>query len=328
MKIKEIYSRMQKKRLVTLMFLAAILLFSILICSMCGSIFIPITELIKRRVSSLVLLRVSRVALGVVVGASLSVNGAVFQGLLRNPLAEPYILGVSSGAGLGAVIAISLGLNSVVPLISFLGALVTIILVYNLAKTKGKIPIRTLILSGVIVGAIFSSILMFLVSISQNQKIHDIVWWLLGNLQIYHFKLLISVSVISISAILISAFFARELNAIAIGEEEALNLGVRVELIKKILFTVASLATAACVSSCGIIGFVGLIIPHALRLVVGSDYRILIPSCALLGASFLIVSDLLCRVIILPAEIPVGVITVLVGGPLFICLLRRKSRDL
>jgi iron complex transport system permease protein len=262
-----------------------------------------------------------------IAGASLSVSGAVFQGLLRNPLAEPYILGVSSGAALGAVVAILLKWNNILPIIAFVGAVLTIILVYNLSRSNGVVPMRTLILAGVIVSAVFSSILMFLVSISQNQRMHDLIWWMLGNLQIFELRLLLSVSIISLSGILIANFFARELNAISLGEEQALNLGINVELVKKILFAVTSLVTAAIVSVCGIIGFVGLIVPHALRLVVGSDYRVLIPSAALLGASFLIVSDLFCRTVILPAELPVGIATALIGGPLFIYLLRKENRD-
>lgn len=328
MDVKEIYLKARRKKVTAIIVLSMVLLFSVFICSISGAIFIAPIEFIKRQQSALIALRLSRVSLGIIVGASLSVAGAVFQGLLRNPLAEPYILGVSSGAGLGAVIAILLGLESILPLLSFIGALLTITLVYNLAKTKDKVPIRTLILAGVIVGAVFSSILMFLVNMSQSQRIHDIVWWLLGNLQIFDAKLLLTVSVIAIAGILISTLFAPELNAIALGEEEAHNLGINVELVKKTLFIVASLVTAACVSSCGIIGFVGLIVPHALRLVVGPDYRILIPAACLAGASFLIISDLFCRIIILPAEVPVGVVTALIGGPWFIYLLRKKGRDL
>ena len=327
MSIKEIFLKTRRKRATVLMILGAILLLSIFICSICGAVFIPPLQFVKRVRFPLLTLRLSRVALGIVAGASLSVSGTVFQGLLRNPLAEPYILGVSSGAGLGAVIAITLGLTNILPLVAFLGALVTIILVYNLAKAAGRVSIRTLILAGVIVGAVFSSILMFIVSISQSQRIHNIVWWLLGNLQIFEFRLLAIVSITALVGILICGFFARELNAIALGEEQALALGVNVELVKKILFTTASLVTAVCVSSCGIIGFVGLIVPHALRLVVGADHRVLIPASCLAGASFLIISDLFCRTIILPAEVPVGVVTAIIGGPLFIYLLRKKSRD-
>ena len=328
MSIKEVYLKTQRKRLSVLIILGAILLLSTIICSMCGAVFIAPVEFIKRANLALIRLRLSRVALGIMAGASLSVAGALFQGLLRNPLAEPYILGVSSGAGVGAVIAITLGLNNILPLLAFLGAMATIVLVYNLARTKQAVPIRTLILAGVIVGAVFSSILMFIVSISQSQRIHNIVWWLLGNLQIFDFGLLIIVSTVGVVGILISVFFSRELNAIALGEEQALTLGINVELVKKILFIVASLITAACVSACGIIGFVGLIIPHALRMVVGPDHRVLIPAVCLAGASFLIICDLLSRTIILPAEVPIGVITALIGGPIFIYLLRKGNRGL
>lgn len=328
MNTKEIYFQAQRKKTITLLILSGVLLLSFFICLMFGAIFIHPLTLIQGKNSPLVILRFSRVLLGVVAGASLSVSGAMFQGLLRNPLAEPYILGISSGAGLGAVIAITFGLAGILPLVSFLGALLTIVLVYNLAKTQGAVPVRTLILSGVIINALFSSILMFFVSISNNQRIHDIIWWLLGNLQIFDFKLLATVSIVTVIGVLTASLFSRELNAISVGEEEATNLGINVELVKKILFVVASLVTAACVSSCGIIGFVGLIVPHILRMIIGSDYRILIPASALAGASFLILSDLFCRTIMLPAEMPVGVVTALIGAPLFIFLLRKKSKVL
>jgi iron complex transport system permease protein len=328
MMIRDIYLKAKRKKTTILIILGAILILAFFICAMCGAIFISPLEFIRRQRLPLITLRLSRVTLGVMAGASLSVSGCVFQGLLRNPLAEPYILGISSGAALGAVIAILVGLEIVLPLVAFLGAILTILLVYNLAKTYAQVPIRTLILSGVVVGAVFSSIMMFLINISRNQRIHDILWWLLGNLQIFDLRLLLSVSVITVAGILICVFFARDLNAIAIGDEQAHNLGINVEVIKKVLFAVCSLVVAACVSSCGIIGFVGLIIPHALRLVIGSDYRVLIPAAGLFGASFLIICDLFCRIIILPAELPVGLITALIGGPWFIYLLRKKSGDL
>lgn len=327
MNIEQVYLQTQRKRITIIITLAAILLLSFVICSIFGAVFISPLEFFAKEKSGLIILRLSRVLLGVVAGAALSVSGVIFQGLLRNPLAEPYILGISSGSALGAVVAILCGLDTSLPLIAFLGALVSIILVYNLANSSGVIPIRTLILSGVIVGAVFSSILMFLVSLSQNQRIHSIIWWMLGNLQIFQANLLVSISIIVAAGILLAIFFARELNAIALGEEEALNLGINVEWIKKILFVLASLITAACVSSCGIISFVGLIVPHALRMIVGSDHRTLIPAACLAGASFLIICDLFCRTVILPMELPVGVVTALIGGPLFIYLLRKKSKE-
>lgn len=277
-------------------------------------------------------LRLSRIILGIVVGASLAAAGCILQGLLRNPLAEPYVLGISSGAGLGAVIAISLGITSVslgissLPFLSFIGAVLTMLLVYNLARTGGHIPVQSLILAGIIVGSLFSSILLFLISISENQMVHDAIWWLLGNLQIYDVKLLILVCIISIIGIIIAAFFSRELNVIALGEEEAIHLGIDIETLKRILFVVASLLTAAGISACGIIGFVGLIIPHTMRLIVGPDHRILIPASALSGGIFLVICDTFARTIILPAEIPIGAITALIGGPFFIYLLRTKRK--
>ncbi len=312
-----------KKNILTLVVLLVLLVISIAVALSLGA-----TSLTK----DILTLRLSRIILGIVVGASLSVAGCILQGLLRNPLAEPYVLGISSGAGLGAVLAIFCGAGASVlglyslPLISFIGAILTMFLVYNLARMGGRIPVQGLILAGIIVGSVFSSILLFLISVSENQMVHDAIWWLLGNLQIYDLRLLALVSIISIIGIGIALFFSRELNIISLGEEEAMHLGIDVELLKKILLVVASLITAASVSSCGIIGFVGLIIPHTMRLVVGPDHRILIPASALLGAIFLVVCDTLARTLILPAEIPIGAITALIGGPFFIMLLRTKRK--
>lgn len=322
----------KKRNLSIILILLLILIAAFFIALSFGAVLISPFTIFKGSNLEILSLRLSRIALGMVVGASLAVAGCMLQGLLRNPLAEPYVLGISSGAGLGAVIAIVLGISgmffgiSLLPFIAFIGAALTMILVYNLAKMGEKIPVQGLILAGVIVGSVFSSILLFLISLSQNQLVHDAIWWLLGNLQIYDIKLLILVSVISIIGIAIALFFSRELNAIALGEEEALHLGIDIERLKKMLFIVASLITAAGVSACGIIGFVGLIIPHTMRLITGPDHRILIPASALCGAIFLVICDTFARVVLLPAEIPIGAITALIGGPFFIILLRTKRK--
>ncbi|RJP28835.1 MAG: iron ABC transporter permease [Candidatus Omnitrophota bacterium] len=272
-------------------------------------------------------LRLSRILLALIAGSGLAVSGLIFQAILRNPLAEPYVLGVSSGAGLGAIIGLLLGVSLIfLPLIAFIGAATTMLIVYNLAKINGKISSQGLLLSGVITGAIFSSLLLFFISVSTNEGMHSITWWLLGSLQLFDFKLLYIVGVIVSCGIAISLYLARDLNAISLGEEEAHHLGINVNTIRKILFIIASIMTASIVCVCGIIGFIGLIIPHAIRFIFGSDHRTLIPVSAVSSAIFLIIADIISRVMLAPVEIPIGVITSVIGGPVFILLLRKKQK--
>ena len=322
----------KKSSLLFLAILFFLLLITIVVSLSVGAITVWPFDLLKELNPELLKLRLARVILGVIVGASLSVAGCILQGLLRNPLAEPYSLGISSGAGLGGVIAIvsggtnlALGIHSL-PLFAFIGAVATMALVYNLARIGGRIPIQSLILAGVIVGAVFSSILLFLISFTQNELARDALWWLLGNLQIYDMKLLIVASALSLSGIIAAQFFARELNIISLGEEEAIHLGINIETVKKILFVAASLITASSVASCGMIGFVGLIIPHLMRFMIGPDHRSLIPGSALLGAIFLVICDTFARTVLLPAEIPIGAITAIIGGPFFIYLMRSTRK--
>jgi iron complex transport system permease protein len=253
------------------------------------------------------------------------------QALLRNPLADPYVLGISSGAGLGAVISIAAGAGanflgiSAVPACAFAGAVCAMILVYNLSRSGGRLLIQSMLLAGVIVGSVLSSMLMFIVSVSEREAIHDVLWWLLGDLQVFDVGMLYVVGVVVIAGTLCTFFFARHLNAITLGEEEAHHLGVNVEADKRILFILSSLLSGSIVSACGVIGFVGLIIPHTVRLIVGPDHRILLPSAAICGAIFLVICDTVARTILLPAEVPIGVITALVGGPFFIVLLKKRE---
>ena len=277
-------------------------------------------------------MRIARILLAIIAGAALSVSGVVFQALLRNPLAEPYVLGVSSGAGLGAAIAIILGLSVLstwtLPAMAFVGAVATIFLVYNLAKsTGGAVPVHTLLLSGVIISAVLGSLLMFLVSISPSQNSHDVIWWLLGNLQIFDWPLLRMVSAVVIIGLVVTCLFARDLNVMTLGEEPAAHLGLAVEQTKKMFFLIASLMTAASVSACGLIGFVGLIVPHSVRLAIGPDHRRLVPASAIAGAAFLVIADSFARTVISPMEIPIGVVTAFLGGPFFLFLLKRRKRS-
>ena len=275
-------------------------------------------------------LRLARTALCVVAGAGLSVAGVIFQAILRNPLAEPYVLGVSSGAGLGAVLAIVLGFSAVgawtLPAMAFAGALGTILLVYALARTAaGTAPVQTLLLSGVVVSAVLGSILMFVVSVTPSEKLHSIVWWLLGNLQIFDWRLLRIVSAVVAAGLAVSVLFARDLNLMALGDEPAAHLGLDVEWTKNLFFLLASLMTGATVAACGLIGFVGLIVPHTVRLVAGPDHRRLVAASALAGAAFLVLADSVARTIIAPREVPIGVITAILGGPFFLGLLRKRK---
>ncbi|MCK4248748.1 MAG: iron ABC transporter permease [Candidatus Omnitrophica bacterium] len=321
-----------KKRKQVIGILLILLILAVFVFSLIGAVYIAPHELFSSENRDIYELRLMRILLGLIAGAGLSVAGVIFQGILRNPLAEPYVLGISSGASLGAVLAIVLGLGKLwggihfLPVAAFSGAVLTLILVYNLARMGGRVPVQSLILSGVVVGAMFSAVVMFLVSISPNEKLHDIIWWMLGNLQIFDRKYLIIVLIATGAGIIAAMFFARDLNAIAIGEEEALHLGIKVDTVKKILFCLASLITGVIVSACGLIGFVGLIIPHTMRLIIGPDHRGLLPASCLGGAIFLITCDTLARTVILPAELPIGVITALIGGPFFLTLLRKKRQ--
>lgn len=274
--------------------------------------------------------RLPRVFIACIVGAGLALAGVVFQALLRNPLAEPYILGVSSGGSLGAVIAIMAGITSMggistLPFFAFIGALSTMLLVYSIARIGKRVPAHTLLLAGVIVNAFFSAIIMFIVSYIRADETHKFLLWSMGNLAPVETKL----TVISMTCIILSGaifyYYAHSFNLFTLGEESAAQLGVEVERVKIIAFVLASLMTGAAVSICGIIGFVGLIVPHIVRMIIGPDHRILMPASALVGASFLTLADTFARTIMAPSEIPVGVVTAICGGPFFIYLLKRKK---
>ncbi len=273
-------------------------------------------------------LRLPRALLAGLVGAGLSVSGTIFQALLRNPLADPYILGVSSGSAVGAIIALLLGLSAYsfgLPLASFGGALITIALVFYFGRQGGRVHPNILLLAGVITGSFLSAIIMFFLSISQKEELHTIIFWLMGDFSFANPRSLIIILPYFGVGFSMLYWKSRQLNLILSGEENALQLGVEVERLKILSYLCASLITAASVSLCGLIGFVGLIIPHAARLLFGPDHRLLLPASALIGASFLIACDSLARTILAPVELPVGVITAAFGGPFFIYLLRRRK---
>lgn len=312
-----------KRRIVALF---AILFLAVLWGIFKGSVNIPFSELLLKENQPILNLRLFRILMGIVAGSGLAVSGIVLQAILKNPLAEPYLLGTSSGAGLGAVIAIIIGVSRIyLPLAAFMGAILSIILVYNLAKQNNRIPQQSLILSGVIVSVALSAIIVFLISVSGNEALHGVTWWLWGSFQVYDFKLLFVVSFVVFFGVAAIYIFSQDLNAISIGEEEAIHLGIDIETVKKILILITSLITASLVSICGIIGFVGLMVPHIMRLIVGPNHKILIPTTVLAATIFMVVCDTISRTLFPPLEIPIGVITALLGAPTFIVLLKRRQ---
>ena len=276
-------------------------------------------------------LRLPRALLGILVGGGLALAGAVFQALLRNPLAEPYILGISGGAAAGAVLVLSLGLASAaswfLPGAAFGGAILAIALVFGVAVSADRrLDVRVLLLSGVVVGAFFSACIALILALAESDVVRSAVLWMMGSLAGATWRTVGIVAVYTIPSCLLLLTLARALNLMSIGEETASYLGTEVEGVKRIAYGVASLVAAAGVAFAGVIGFVGLVIPHGVRLIMGSDHRILLPLSFLAGGAFLTLADLLARVLLAPTEIPIGVITAFVGVPFFLLLLRRSLR--
>jgi iron complex transport system permease protein len=274
--------------------------------------------------------RLPRILLAFAIGGSFSLAGVILQGMFRNPLVEPYTLGISGGAAIGVCLNIvfrlnrSLGVLSL-PVCGFLGALCVVVLVYSLSVKKGILKIQGLLLTGVMISFISSSLIMLIMAVSRTEDLHGIVFWIMGSLEEPNNALILLSLGVSIIGLILSYLFCINLNALALGEEEAMHLGINVEKSKQFLFIIASLLTGFSVSVAGIIGFVGLVIPHCMRMLVGRDHRILLISSFLGGASFLIASDTLARTMIAPVELPVGVITGLVGGSVFVYVLTRRQ---
>jgi iron complex transport system permease protein len=278
-------------------------------------------------------IRLPRVLLAGTVGMALSVAGATYQGLFRNPMADPYLIGVAQGSALGAVIGFLLPVTGLgvtyglIPALAFAGALVSVMVVYALARVGKTLPMSTLILAGVALGALLGAVVAYL-TITSGQVMRSIMFWLSGSFALSQWSELQLVLPITLIGSCFILLFGRPLNIMQLDEEQAQQLGVNVERLKLVLLVVATLITAAAVSFVGIIGFVGIIIPHAVRLIWGPDYRFLLPLSMLCGAIFLILGDLLARTMLAPTEIPIGVITALAGAPFFLYLLRRKARML
>lgn len=276
--------------------------------------------------------RLPRIILAGLVGAALACSGVVFQALLRNPLADPYILGISSGAGLGVIIAVISGLDwmllgrSPIAIFAFAGALGTVWLVWLIGRLTGKYHVTGLLLAGVVVNAFFSAVIMFLTSIAKSQQVYSTIFWLMGNITEEEFLVLWLGTGFVIGGISALFYISPQLNALSFGEEDARSMGVNIARIQLIAFAIAAAITAVAVSLSGLIGFVGLLVPHAVRLVFGPDHRQLVPLSGILGAIFLVIADTLARIIIAPVQLPVGVVTALIGGPFFLILLIKYSR--
>ncbi|MBA7611793.1 Hemin transport system permease protein HmuU [subsurface metagenome] len=276
--------------------------------------------------------RLPRIILAAIVGAALACSGVVFQALLRNPLADPYILGISSGAGLGVTIAVISGLNwtlwgrSPIAVFAFAGALGTVWLVWFVGRLTGKFHVTGLLLAGVVINAFFSAVIMFLTSIAKAEQVHATIFWLMGNMTEEDF-LVLWIGAGCVGGGIVALFYiSPQLNALSFGEDDARSMGVNTARTRTIAFGVAAAITAIAVSLSGLIGFVGLVIPHGVRLVFGPDHRQLLPLSSIVGAIFLVVADTVARIIVAPAQLPVGVVTAIVGGPFFLVLLVKYSR--
>ncbi len=280
-------------------------------------------------------IRLPRVAGAALVGASLAAAGVLFQGLLRNPLADPYALGVSGGAALGAALGFLLSITVVVlgfspvPALAFVGALAAMVVVYGLAQVNGRAPVVNLLLAGFAISAILGYGVSLLVIVNDRMQLNlpRVYGWLLGGVSVTQWSQLALVLPVALLAVLFGWLLGPSLDALGLGEEAAQQMGVAVERDKRLAIVLGSVLTASAVALSGLIGFVGLFVPHVMRLIVGPAHRRLMPSSVLLGATFLVLADLLARSLLPPTEIPVGILTAFVGGPMFLWLLRRERRD-
>jgi iron complex transport system permease protein len=272
--------------------------------------------------------RLPRILTATLVGAGLSMSGVIYQGILLNPLADPYTLGISSGAAFGAAVALVANLTLLgqfsVPLFAFVGAMATLIIVLSLSTFNGQMSANTLILSGVIVGAILAAGISFLKYLADEQ-VGVIIFWLMGSFASRTWTDVMSVGIAVFLGLIAALYYARDLNIMSLGTRAAGSLGVESGSVRKILLLSASLVTAVCVSVSGIIGFIGLIVPHLMRFFVGPDNRKLLPVSVFAGAALLLLADTVTRAV-LPAEVPIGVLTALIGGPFFCLIFRSRQR--
>lgn len=273
-------------------------------------------------------IRFPRVVLAIVAGAGLACSGCVFQGVLRNPLADPFTLGISGGAAFGASIGFAFGITKLswifLPLLGFLGAILSVCLVYIL-NMKKEFDSNSMILSGVVASYIFSSAVMLVFSISSSDQLYSAFMWLMGNLAFFDERLLPMVIILVMLGVIILCCLGNVINIISLGNEKSNSLGINTSRTVKYIFLLSSLITACIVSCCGVIGFVGLMIPHITRKFVGNNNKILMPFSAVVGSIFLLICDTVSRTVVAPVEIPIGVITSIIGGLFFVFLLLKKS---
>ena len=337
---------------VVLMTLVGFLALSMLTATILGKVGMPLADIAKmflnklavfdfeptwRAVDETILfqVRLPRVVGGALVGGALATAGVLFQGLFRNPMADPYIIGTSAGAALGATIAMMLPVGlaflgfGLVPILAFVGALLTVLLVYRLARVGGKTPIVSMLLAGFVISGMLTALMFLLITLSNDlhPRIQSLYMFLMGGVSVTGWRQLVVIAPLVVGGVLAARLLAFRLNAFSLGEEGAAYVGVDVERDKMIILALGSALTAAAVSISGLIGFVGLVVPHAVRLVLGPEHRLLIPASAAVGAAFVVIADLLARTIISSGELPVGIITALIGAPFFIYLLRRTGKE-
>ena len=284
-------------------------------------------------------IRVPRLLLGALIGAALAVSGALMQGLFRNPLADPGLVGVSSGAALAAGATIVLGdrlfgtISGQLPFIllpfgAFFGGLASTLILYAIATRHGRTSVAIMLLAGVALGAFTGSLTGLLAYISDDRQLRDLTFWSLGSLSGASWTKVVTVAPLVLPVLVAVPFLARGLNALLLGEAEAFHLGIAVQRLKRVAIMMVAIAVGAAVSSAGVIGFVGIVVPHLLRLLFGPDHRVLLPLSAVLGAALLTGADLLARTLVAPAELPIGILTAAIGAPFFLWLLLRRDRSL
>ncbi len=340
---------MRHKPLITLVFLCGILVLALLLATSLGTVSIPLGDIAaialkhtlgvsfgapwsETQETIVWQLRVPRVLGAALVGGALAAAGVLFQGLLRNPMADPYLLGTSGGAALAATVALLIPVTAsvlgftLVPISAFLGALGAVLLVYQIARVGARTPITTLLLAGFAASSMMASVMSFLMLMNQN-ALQRVVLWTMGGISASGWDALSTISPLIALGVIASLALTNDLNAFLLGEEQAAALGVSVERQKFLVMAVGALLTGAAVAISGLVGFVGLIVPHIVRLVVGPDHRLLLPASVLSGAVFLVLADLVARLVLAPSEVPLGVVTALIGAPFFIYLLRRTKRE-
>jgi iron complex transport system permease protein len=273
-------------------------------------------------------IRFPRVLLATLVGAALSLGGLVFQALLRNPLAEPYILGISGGSAIGAIIGILMGFSRFpgVSLTAFAGSIAILLLILVMSSGQTILKKDALLLSGVMVNAFCAAIIMFLVSMTQDSRLHNIIFWLMGDLSMVDMGHVGILATLLCPCFILIFWFSNSMNLLLMGKEMAQTLGVNIKTVTVILLVTTSFMVSTTVSYCGLVGFVGLVVPHLLRLLFGPDHRVLVPACVIGGGAYLVTCDVLARVLPKQGEMPAGVITAMIGAPLFIFLLKKIRR--